>query len=209
MWRVRPHPRQSITLGHQILHRRRLRGKHGIPRQEISVTIEIVLKVKLKSQRDQSPLGQLVAEFLSEMHRYDAGRTLPILYDARLTTPQLAALEFVRTPGTVSALANHLGLSLPATSQTVQKLVRRRLISRSEGATDRRKKILRLTGPGRSLLAEIAAARAKRFEASLTVLSAAVADQLQSALSEAVHALNPTRAAEFARAESGNKSHES
>jgi hypothetical protein len=70
-------------------------------------------------------LGRLVSQFLTEMYRYDAGRTLPILHASKLTTPQLAVLEFARTPCTVSAAAEHVGLSRPATSQLVQKLVER------------------------------------------------------------------------------------
>jgi hypothetical protein len=53
---------------------------------------------------------------MGAMHRYHAGRTLPILHAVRLTTPQLAVLEFTRQPQTVSAVATYLGLSRPATN---------------------------------------------------------------------------------------------
>ena len=65
------------------------------------------------------PLGPLVCRFLGAMHRYDAGRALPILCAAKLTTPQLAVLEFTREHYTVSAVATCLGLSQPATSQLI------------------------------------------------------------------------------------------
>jgi DNA-binding MarR family transcriptional regulator len=84
------------------------------------------------------------------MHRYDAGRTLPILHAAKLTTPQVAVLEFVREPQTVSAVANYLGLSRPATSQLIDKLVRGRLISRKEGTIDRRERSVILNAKGRA-----------------------------------------------------------
>jgi hypothetical protein len=71
-----------------------------------------------------SDVAGLVAEFMHQMHRYDGGRTLPILYGARLTTAQLAALELARAPRTASKIADSLGLSRPATSQLIAKLAR-------------------------------------------------------------------------------------
>jgi DNA-binding MarR family transcriptional regulator len=134
-------------------------------------------------------LGALVARFLAEMHRYDAGRTLPILLAARLTTPQLAALEFVREPRTVSAVAVHLGLSRPATSQLIDKLARKGLVRRTEGTIDRRERNVVLSAKGKSLVGRIAAARAARFDASLAVLSRPGATRLATALAAVVDEL--------------------
>lgn len=133
-------------------------------------------------------LGALVARFLAEMHRYDAGRTLPILHAARITTPQLAALEFVREPKTMSAVAVHLGLSRPATSQLIDKLARGGLVRRTEGAIDRRERNVVLSAKGKSLVGRIAAARAARFNASLAVLSRPAAARLATALGAVVAA---------------------
>jgi len=137
----------------------------------------------------QSALGLLVHRFLGAMHRYDAGRTLPILHAAKLTTPQLAVLEFTRQPQTVSTVATHLGLSLPATSQLIDKLVRGGLVRRTEGTTDRRERNLNLSSKGKALVARIAAARAARFDASLAVLTPAVATRFELILAEVVDAL--------------------
>lgn len=123
------------------------------------------------------------------MHRYDGGRSLPVLHESGLTTPQLAVLELVRVPCTVSVVAEHLGLSRPATSQLVQKLVKRGLLLRSEGIADRRERALVLSPEGGALLLAIADARAARFEAALAVLPASVGSRLKSGLSAAVEAL--------------------
>ena len=133
-----------------------------------------------------SSLASLVAAFLGEMHRYDAGRTLPLLHAAQVTTPQLAVLEYVHVPRTVSAVAEHVGLSRPATSQMINKLVERRLVRRSEGRVDRREKVVVITALGDQLLARVAAARTKRFHASLAHLSAAAASDLKGALLRAL-----------------------
>lgn len=120
------------------------------------------------------------------MHAHDAGRTLPLLHAARLTTPQLAVLEHIRMPRTVSAIANHVGLSRPATSQMIEKLVQRRLVRRFEGSRDRREKAVVLSASGIALLDRIAAARTARFADSLSVLPARIATRLAVALAEAV-----------------------
>jgi DNA-binding MarR family transcriptional regulator len=132
----------------------------------------------------------MVWRFLSAMHRYDAGRTLPIMHAAQLTTPQLAVLEFVHAPRTVSAVALHVGLSRPATSQMIDKLVRRRLVRRSEGTEDRREKAVVSSAKGEALLKTIARARSARFDASLLVLSSPVAAKLAATLSEVVEELD-------------------
>ena len=126
------------------------------------------------------------------MHRYDAGRTLPILHAANLTTSQIAVLQFTREPQTVSAVARYLGLSLPATSQLIDKLVRGQLVRRVEGPTDRRQRNIALSGKGRSLVDRIASARAARFEASLAVLPAPVAARFSSILHQVISALAET-----------------
>ncbi len=141
-------------------------------------------------------LARLVGRFLKEMHRHDAGRTLPLLHLARLNTPQLAVLEFVRMPRTVSAIADHIGLSLPATSQLVNKLVRRRLVRRSEGTTDRRQKNILLNSEGSEWLEKVEAARVARFEASLALLPAHIGTRLAQALAESVAAMEKAKLAD-------------
>ena len=142
----------------------------------------------------KSTLAPLVGRFLSEMHRHDAGRTLPLMHAAKLTTPQLAVLEFVCVSRTVSAVAIHVGLSRPATSQMINKLVHRQLVRRSEGVPDRREKALLLSAKGVALLGRISAARAARFEASLAVLSPRAAARLRRALEETVAELDKAQA---------------
>ena len=90
---------------------------------------------------------------MAEVHRYDRGRTLPILHRAELTTPQLATLEVLCEPKTVSSVASDLGLSMPATSQMIDKLVRKKLVRRTELSTDRRQRSVVLSAKGRALRA--------------------------------------------------------
>ena len=134
-------------------------------------------------------LGELVWCLVSEMHRFDDGRTLPILHSSKLTTPQLAVLEFVRTPCTVSAAADFTRLSRPAASQLVDKLVRLGLLRRDLCTEDRRERRVALTVKGKTLLRKIAQARAARFAASLATLPPALAARLSLVLREVVETL--------------------
>jgi len=69
-----------------------------------------------------------------------------------LTIPQFRALIFVahHENASLSDIAEHLGISLPAMSRLVGTLVRRGLMCRREGRDDRRRISLSLTERGRS-----------------------------------------------------------
>jgi MarR family transcriptional regulator, organic hydroperoxide resistance regulator len=95
---------------------------------------------------------------------------------------------------TVSAVAVHVGLSRPATSQMINKLIHRQLVRRSEGVVDRREEAVVLSAKSIALLGRILAARTARFGASLAILSPRVATRLMGALEETVAAFDKARA---------------
>jgi DNA-binding MarR family transcriptional regulator len=78
---------------------------------------------------------------------------------------QLAALYAVAGSSalTVGDLAETLGRSPSATSRAVGALVERGLLERVEEVTDRRQRMLRLTGEGAALVAQVDRARADEF----------------------------------------------
>jgi len=90
---------------------------------------------------------------------------------AGLSVPHFRALIFLSHAGdaSVSAMAEHLGLSLPAASRLADTLVRRGLISRQSQVGDRRRVLLSLTARGRAVIEAAQAATEKalaaRFEA--------------------------------------------
>jgi len=142
----------------------------------------------MKPSREE--LGVLVERFMRAMHRFDGGRTLPILHAASLTTPQLAVLEFTREPRLVSDVADFLGLSRPATSQLVDKLARGGLVRRTLGTSDRRQRYVALSAKGSGLVGQVAAARAARFRASLAAVGPGLAKRFAQVLAEVVSSLN-------------------
>jgi DNA-binding MarR family transcriptional regulator len=75
---------------------------------------------------------------------------------AGMSVAQFRLLLYVRrNPNTsLSPLADHLGTSLPAASQLVERLVQAGLIAREQHPRERRRVQLRLTETGASALAE-------------------------------------------------------
>ena len=71
-----------------------------------------------------------------------------------LTVPQFRALAFIdRNKGaSLSAVASHMGLTLPSTSRLVDVLIARRLLTREDNPADRRRVKLGVTSRGLTIL---------------------------------------------------------
>lgn len=71
-----------------------------------------------------------------------------------LTVPQFRTLAFIdRHEGaSLSAVANHMGLTLPSTSRLVEILIERRLLTREDNPADRRRVRLAVTSRGLTIL---------------------------------------------------------
>jgi DNA-binding MarR family transcriptional regulator len=91
----------------------------------------------------------------------------------QLTVPQLRALLFVRRhPGaSLSPLAEHLGMALPATSNLVERLVQAGLIERTTNPDERRRIQLTLTARGADHVERAQLLVRSRLRADLTALS--------------------------------------
>jgi DNA-binding MarR family transcriptional regulator len=87
----------------------------------------------------------------------------------------------------VKELSERLGLSLPATSRTVDGLLRRGLLSRHEDTEDRRVKRVRLTDAGSAMVDQIVTARLQGLEAYATTLSDDQRAALMAALADLPH----------------------
>ena len=103
---------------------------------------------------------------------------------ASLSVAQFRLLLFVRRhPGTsLSPLAEHLGTTLPAASQLVERLVRAGLVTRAQHPEERRRVELRLTETGDATLAECDVRTRAWLCERLSGLDEAELDQLASRL---------------------------
>ena len=104
-----------------------------------------------------------------------------------LSVPQFRALGMLAyTPeASLSAVADHIGSSLPATSRMIDGLVAKNLIARKECCHDRRQVSLQLTKLGRSQFLESRKATHGQLIQRLAVLS----DEQRNTVIEAMHCL--------------------
>jgi DNA-binding MarR family transcriptional regulator len=84
----------------------------------------------------------------------------------------------------VKEVGEQLGISLPATSRSIDPLVKRRLVVRHEDALDRRVKRVRLTSRGETAIAKLYATRAASIEAILARFSDSEREKLAAAFTE-------------------------
>jgi MarR family transcriptional regulator, organic hydroperoxide resistance regulator len=82
----------------------------------------------------------------------------------------------------LSTLADHLVLSLPAASRAVDALLQRGEVSRIEDARDRRSKLVSITAGGRRSFEKLIAVRRAGIERLLAELDPAELEELQGGL---------------------------
>jgi MarR family transcriptional regulator, organic hydroperoxide resistance regulator len=136
-------------------------------------------------------LSELVNELLSHVHRRSAGDSLALMTEAGLTMPQLVTLHMLAHAGarSVGTIASCLRLSPPATSHLVDRLVRAKLVVRTEDTEDRRHKRLAITEGGRSLVQRINSERSREVSVVLARLTPALRRQFAEVLERVVEEL--------------------
>jgi DNA-binding MarR family transcriptional regulator len=133
--------------------------------------------------------GELL-ELWSHLMRGSSRQMFAILGELDLTMTQMKTLGMLEScveEVSVKELSERLGLSLPATSRTVDGLLRRGLLSRHEDTEDRRIKRVRLTEDGRTMVHRIDTARLQGLEAYAATLSDDQRAALTAALVELPH----------------------
>lgn len=134
--------------------------------------------------------GRLLAELVDRLsHR--GGGTLRIMAEAKVTLQQVLLLTRLRQQGPCcsSDLAGSLNLSLPAISQSVDRLLSMGLVSRIEDPEDRRRKQIAVTAKANELLARLDEARANEYGVGLSALPSDMRKALTVALKAALRQL--------------------
>jgi DNA-binding MarR family transcriptional regulator len=137
--------------------------------------------------------GELL-ELWSLLMRGSSRQMFAILGELDLTLTQMKTLGLLDdcvAEVSVKELSERLGLSLPATSRTVDGLLRRGLLSRHEDTEDRRIKRVRLTDDGRAMVQRIVTARLQGLESYAASLSDDQRAALMAALVELPHRKDP------------------
>jgi DNA-binding MarR family transcriptional regulator len=133
--------------------------------------------------------GELL-DLWSHLMRGSSQQMFAILGELDLTMTQMKTLGMLDDcvqEVSVKELSERLALSLPATSRTVDGLLRRGLLSRHEDADDRRIKRVRLTDEGRAMVRRIVTARLQGLESYAATLSDDQRARLMAALAELPH----------------------
>ena len=120
------------------------------------------------------------------------GETLSLMSEMGLTLPQVLFLTRLHQAGgsTASELAERLNMSLPATSQMVDRLFKQGLLTRTEDAEDRRRKRLATTRSAERMLDRLSRARAAEYVKGTARLSPALQRELAAVLGKAVRELS-------------------
>ncbi len=115
----------------------------------------------------------------------------------RLSTHQLKALTAVRHRSelNLTALAETLGIALPAASRLCDRLEAAGLLERVPHPRNRRELQLRVTAQGRKVLADLA----ERRSAGLAAVFAAMTPAQRTSLAQGLHAFRESHAAERGR----------
>lgn len=125
---------------------------------------------------------KLVNDFLGSTHVFASGleaivekQLLRDVAGSQVTFSQFKLLKLValKGPHTLGDVAAFLGISHAAASKAVDKLVRRKLLRRTEGQPDRRAIQLSLTESSRRLLATYGAAKNRKLSRIFREFSAA------------------------------------
>jgi DNA-binding MarR family transcriptional regulator len=116
-----------------------------------------------------------------------------LLRELQLSMPQMGTLHFLNAEGvqSVSAIAEHLGLSLAATSHLVERLVQRELLTRAEDPHDRRLKRVELAADGVALVERINRRATAAFDDLLAPLPTELRERLERDVLEVLAALTP------------------
>jgi DNA-binding MarR family transcriptional regulator len=137
--------------------------------------------------------GELL-DLWTHLMRGSSQHMFAILGELDLTMTQMKTLGMLDDcveEVSVKELSERLGLSLPATSRTVDGLLRRGLLSRHEDTEDRRVKRVRLTDDGRAVVHKIVTARLQGLEAYAATLSDDQRAALMATLTDLPHKKDP------------------
>jgi DNA-binding MarR family transcriptional regulator len=145
---------------------------------------------KKADRRITGELNELLHDALVAFGHGSGSGMVGVISDADLTLPQILILEILRQgPQTVKGLSEMLKLTPGAVSRLVERMVRKGLVSRKEGDSDRRQKKLSSTPAGQRLRERLERARIGSFAAALSELDSELATELKDVLKRVVAVL--------------------
>jgi DNA-binding MarR family transcriptional regulator len=140
---------------------------------------------------DEADPAMLFQRLIGLANRETAGASTMFMYESGLTFPQIIVMYALTWLGPlpISTLAEKLRLSLAATSQLVDRLVKEQYVAREENADDRRVKLVRMRPHGKQFMDRLNDIRRRELTEAFGRLPSKVRDRLTDVLREAVEAL--------------------
>lgn len=138
-------------------------------------------------------LADRLKEFQCVVTRTPMRYAIQALHARDFSLAQVSTLLALRERGawSIGDMAQEIGLSLAATSQMVERLVREGLVHREEDPDDRRRKHLALSPQGAELLESIDRAYFQAMESAFRQVPPELVDRLEEALGGVIRHFAP------------------
>lgn len=128
----------------------------------------------MPEQRGGELLAVRLQQLMAQLHRRFAGDFMGLMNGTGLTMPQLVALHVLESGSqSINGMADHLKLSVSATSHLVDRLFEKGFVDRREHPDDRRQKRVALTAEGTEFIGRLARLRTEEMTRVLAILDPA------------------------------------
>ena len=152
--------------------------------QAIAETTRVTERSKARSKKNEELVGRLhgFVKYLMHAHGGDFAKAVGELELSLTQVRALSVLAYDTEQASLGYLAEHVGVSLPAVSRSVENLVQRGLVTRAEDAADRRMKQVRITPAAVELVERLAELRLAGIDGFVQGLSARERASLTTAM---------------------------
>ena len=125
-----------------------------------------------EASRDSNEYAEMVAEVFIETVRKSAGKLTCPDPEGEITPALMECLQYVYLHGAspIREIGNGLEMSLSGASQLVERLVKKRLVTRSENEDDRRLTRVELTDVGREAVKQMRRRKSEWFDSILEAM---------------------------------------
>jgi DNA-binding MarR family transcriptional regulator len=147
---------------------------------------------------DEHDPAMLFQRLIGLANQGTAGASTMFMYESGLTFPQIIVMYALTWLGAlpISTLADKLRLSLGATSQLVDRLVKDGYVAREENPEDRRVRLVRMRPQGKQFMDKLDAIRRRELSEAFGRLPPKLRGRLTEVLRDAVAALRDAETAD-------------
>jgi DNA-binding MarR family transcriptional regulator len=129
-------------------------------------------------------LSEALAAVWTHLNRRSSAELFRVVDELGSSFSQVKMLFLLEDGGehSLSEIAGHLGLSLPAASRAVDGLIQRDFVTRRESASDRRSRLIALSDHGREVVERLTRARRQTLDAFVAEITPQERNDLLTAL---------------------------